>query len=255
LNGDNAETIGLAVGDLHNDNKLDMDVINNEANNIGIFLGQVNGKFSQQTRYSTGTGSSPSGLALADLNSDNILNIVVSNYATDNLFVFSGNGDGNFTQTLHSPLVIIQGHSQSLAMFVKNNIGIFFGNGTRNFAAQTTYSTGSSPYTLFAADFNRDSVLDIGMSANYLGKNTSVLRTNDDEIFGQQNTFSTSNGSFPFEYGNRNFKKQKTYSTGRDSYPDDIAVEDFNGNSQLDLISTNYITINDKSNIYSKESK
>jgi hypothetical protein len=266
--GNNNEIDGIATGDLNNDKNLDIVVVSTSASNFGVFLGQGNGSFSQQTTYSTGTNSVPLELALGDLNGDNILDLVVSDTTPSALLIFLGNGNGAFTQTYtlstgnnsgpygiainyfnkDSHLDIAVGNSFA------NNVGIFLGDGTGNFGSQTTYSTSSDPSSLVAADFNRDSVLDIA-TANYLGKNTSVLRRNDDDIFGQQNTFSTSNGSFPFGYGNRNFKKQKTYSTGNDSYPDDIAVKDFNGDSQFDFISANYITINDKSNIYSKESK
>jgi hypothetical protein len=142
--GNNIETDGIDVVDLNNDNNLDIVVVSTSASNFGVFLGQGNGSFSQQTTYSTGTNSVPLELALGDLNGDNILDLVVSDTTTSALLIFLGIANGAFTQThtlstgnnsrpygiainyfnKDSHLDIAVGNS------LVNNVGIFLGDGT-----------------------------------------------------------------------------------------------------------------------------
>ena len=100
-------------------------------NNVGILLGYGNGTFADIMTYSTGTGSMPTCVRVGDFNNDNISDIAVANYGTNNIVVLFGFGDGTFL------------------------LG-------------TAYSTGigSQPYALAIGDFNNDARLDIAV-ANY----------------------------------------------------------------------------------------
>ncbi len=90
---------------------------------------QADGTFSGPTTYSNGTGSSPSGLVLGDLNSDTKA-IVVNDF----------NGDSR-------PDI---GFSNTGAC----NVDTFLSNGAVTFAGQTTCVTGSMPNAMIAVDFN-----------------------------------------------------------------------------------------------------
>ena len=68
----------VAVGDFNNDSRLDVTIVNYYTDNIGIFLGYGNGAFSNQTTYSTGSGSAPCSVTVSDLNNDYRLDIVVA---------------------------------------------------------------------------------------------------------------------------------------------------------------------------------
>ena len=46
--------------------------------------------------YSTGTSSRPYGVAIGDLNNDNILDIVIANSGTNIILTFYGYGNGTF---------------------------------------------------------------------------------------------------------------------------------------------------------------
>jgi len=279
--GSYAYDYDIVTGDINNDNNSDIAVGDSNANNVAVFLGQGNGSFSQETTDSTGANSQPIELILGDLNDDNKLDLVVSGHTANELLIFLGNGSGAFIQTgtlltgnnsLPSGIVLNYFNKDThLDIAVgnagANNVGIFLGDGTGNFGAQTTYSTGLTPYNLVAADFNRDGVLDIA-TANYFGNSTSILLGNANGAFGAPKSFSTGSGSLPdsiqsgdfnrdnkpdlivansgtnnigilLGYGNGNFKSIQTYSTGNASFPTGLAVGDFNGDNRLDFISTN----------------
>ncbi|CAF4566284.1 unnamed protein product, partial [Rotaria socialis] len=116
----------LAVGDFNGDNRLDVAVINSALNSISIFLQNGKDIYAGVQSYSTSSKSQPYAVAVADLNSDGLLDIVVTNYGTD-------------------------------------NIGIFLGRGSGVFNTLTTYSTGtfSGPSDIDIADLNNDNRLDI----------------------------------------------------------------------------------------------
>ncbi|CAF4886753.1 unnamed protein product [Rotaria sp. Silwood1] len=225
-------SLSIAVGDFNNDNKLDIAVVNNVTNNVGIFLGHGNGSFEDQMTFTTGIKSQPYSIALADLNNDTHLDITVSNFNTHNVGVFLGHGDGSFEKpTLYSTgnksypvsvaisdfnndnkLDIVVANSQT------NNIGLFFGYGNGTFATQVTYSvlTGFNLHSIVADDFNNDNILDI-VIASYA--------TNDVNVFF---------GSF-----NSTFSDQVQYSTGDYSQPSSVVIDDFNNDDKLDIAVAN----------------
>ncbi|CAF5052277.1 unnamed protein product [Rotaria magnacalcarata] len=83
------------------------------------------------------------------------------------------------------------------------------------FPAQTTYSTGSNPSAVSAADVNGDGKPDI-IVANRVSNNVSVL----------------------LHIGNGTFAAQATYPTG--TTPFYVAAADVNGDGKPDSIVANY---------------
>ncbi|CAF4261269.1 unnamed protein product [Rotaria sp. Silwood2] len=223
----------VAVGDFNNDKWLDIVVTNYHANNIGIFLGYGNGTFSNQIVYSTGGSSGPYSVAVSDFNNDKRLDVVVGNYGADNLGIFFGYGDGNFsTQIVYStgkgsgPNSVAVGdlnNDTQLDLIVANynmgNVGILLGNRNGTFSSQTTYSTGweSLPNAVALADFNSDDRLDIVVTLVYF--------------------FSI--GIF-FGYYNSPFTVPIIYTSNSVSMPFALAVADFDNDNLLDLVATNY---------------
>lgn len=235
VNGPHAGTNGIAIHDINKDNQLDIIVVNRDGSNIGVFLGQGNGSFSEQITSYTGNGSSPAGLALGDLNNDTILDVVVTDHVNDFLHVFLGLGNGSF-QMIHTLwtgngsgpyLVVINDFNRDKRLDIAvgngdgNYLGIFLGDGTGSFSAQITHRIETGPYALVVADFDRDGILDI-ITANYYENNTSVLLGNGDGTFRERNTFSTGSGSLPYA----------------------IAIGDFNNDNIPDLIIPNSGTDN-----------
>jgi hypothetical protein len=77
--------VAIAVNDLNKDNHLDLVVTNSGSNTILVFLGKGNGSFLEPKIYSLGYNVVPESVAIGYINNDNMLDIVVANYGTNNL--------------------------------------------------------------------------------------------------------------------------------------------------------------------------
>lgn len=133
--------------DLNNDGKLDLVVLNQGQcyacagdGLVAVLLGKGKGQFRPAVTYDSGgqggVGPAPGGLAVADVNGDGKLDIVVMNCASRDSSG-CGNGDGV--------------------------IGVLLGNGDGTFKPVVTYNSGSSPGggSLAVADVNGDKKPDI----------------------------------------------------------------------------------------------
>ena len=225
----------VAVIDVNGDNKPDIVVANSGTNNIGVLFNAGNGTFLNQTAYSTGAGSGPRSVAVADVNSDNVPDIIVT-------------GTG------------------------LNNVGVLLNAGNGTFLNQTTYTVGNSPRSVAVVDVNSDNKSDIVVMNNG-GTTVSVLLNAGNGIFLNQITYSTGGGSSPrliavadvnsdnkpdiavvnsgtsnvgvlLNTGNGTFLNQITYSTGGASAPRGVAIADVNGDNKRDIIVGNTGTNN-----------
>ena len=160
--GDGSHPYSTATDDLNNDGYSDIVIANYGTDNVGILFGQRNGVFDSMMSYSTGIGSAPYSVAIADFNNDTYLDIVVTNSKTD-------------------------------------SIALLFGYGNRTFAIGITYSTGarSRPYTVVVADFNNGNRLDISVD-NSGTSNIFLLYGNGNGTFGNETSYSLGYGYHPY---------------------------------------------------------
>ena len=221
--------VSLAVGDFNNDDQLDIVVALLLTSSVAVLLGKTNGRFSPPTVYSTGDGSEPQSVIVADFNSDSQLDIAVTSHGTNNVAVFLGYGTGEFSPRMtystgidSLPHGIVAGDFNNdgrLDMAIgntgMNNVGIFLGYGNGEFLPQNTYFTGNSsrPRTLVAGDFNNDGHLDI-VFASSITNTICVL----------------------FGYGTSEFSLGTTYDTGYECGPCSVATGDLNNDGQLDIV-------------------
>ena len=191
----------------------------------------------KQEAYSTASDDSlPDSLAVADLNNDGLLDMVVANSGTNNIGVFLRSSNNTFanqmtysTGSYSAPYAVAVGDFNNdervdivVANYGTNSIGIFFGTGNGTFTSQTTFSTGSSrPYCVAVGHFNNDTALDV-VVANYGTNNIGIL-------------LGDNNGTLA---------TQITFSTGYDSVPVSLVVIDFNNDNQLDIAVANSGTNN-----------
>jgi hypothetical protein len=233
--GNTSRPYAVAIGDVNNDNASDIVAANYMTSNVDVLLNIGNGTFINQNSYSTGTSSYPYGVALADVNSDNKLDIVTGNYFSDTVAVLLNAGNGTFlnltsystgsgSHTYSVAAADLNGDNKPdivVANFGTNNVGVFLNTGNGTFLNQTTYPTGISPQAVALADVNGDNKSDI-IVVNYNSYNVGIL----------------------LNAGNGTFINQTTYSTGAGSYPFGLAMGDVNSDNKPDVVVANYGTGN-----------
>jgi VCBS repeat protein len=100
----------LAVGDVNLDGKLDVAVATHDSYGVMLFLGDGRGGFisSPGSPVVMRTGDHPHthGLALADMNRDNKLDLVTVNSTDNDVSVAFGDGRGGFTRAPRSPFPV-----------------------------------------------------------------------------------------------------------------------------------------------------
>ena len=158
----------VAVGDLDNDGVNDIVAINN--NYAHILIGNGDGTFDTLVTFTIG-GSGSYDADLADFNNDGVLDFVTNDtFATADLYVHIGNGDGTFaTATSHamSGGAVLQqfvgdfngdNHADIFAV-TDTDTSVLLGNGDGTFKSEITSTFVSQNY-VEVADFDRDGELD-----------------------------------------------------------------------------------------------
>ena len=198
----NVTTSGIAVGngpssivtgDLNGDGSLDFAVANLTDNTISVMLGNGSGTTftaAAGSPFSTGAGTSPAAIAVADFNGDGQLDLAVAESNVKRVDIFKGNGDGTFSllagapTTGTTPVAIVAGDFNAdgktdFAVTNKsdNTVTIMLGSGSGTvFTAGTSspFAVGTTPVAITAGDFNGDGSVDLGV-ANSGSKNVSIL--------------------------------------------------------------------------------
>lgn len=177
------QTQKIALGDLNGDGNLDAIAVN-LVGSATQFTGQPDGTLVLSSTFPVGgPGALPVGLAIADLNGDGRDDVVFVGQA---LVVRLGNGDGTFGPEVRYPggigdllVVDIDGDGRLDLINVEGSTDTLFvelgrGDGTFLDPIISTTGAGNGAFTLAAADFNEDGVLDL-VSANFTGPNASVM--------------------------------------------------------------------------------
>ena len=203
--GSNSWPSWICVDDFNTDGWLDLAVANSNNNNVGILLGASYGYFGNQTIYSTGSDSAPNSIVVGDINKDNRLDVAVANFGTNNVAILLGHLNKNSI-------------NQSNSTIATDNVPVLLGDYYANFSSETTYSTGSSsrPYSIAAGDLNSDTYMDL-VVVNSGNESIGVL----------------------LGFGNGTFATETIYSVGVGSSPQDVIINDFNNDNQLDVAVTN----------------
>lgn len=187
-NGAFAAPNTVVLGDINNDTNVDILVVNNGNSDVSIFLGQANGNFIEQTSIPIGANTSAFGLALGDVDGDDIIDLIVSDSIQYHLLIFSGIGDGTFaeptslnTGDFSRPYSVVTADlngDTSLDLLVTNTgtneVGVFLSDALGGFGELNTYPTDDSPNRLITADFNLDGALDVA-TTNFLVGTVSVF--------------------------------------------------------------------------------
>jgi hypothetical protein len=175
--GAGSQPHSVAVGDFNSDGRSDIVIANYGTNNVLILLGYGSGIFVYWILYSTGDSSAPYSVAVGDFNSDNRLDIVVTNSESNNVVIFRGFGDGTFaTEAKYSTgdrsrpyTVVIRdfNNDNKLDLAIANsgtsNALLLYGLGNGTFGMETSYPLGYDylPYSIAVTDVNQDGWMDI----------------------------------------------------------------------------------------------
>jgi len=234
----------LAVADVNRDGKLDVVATSGTSNVVSVLLNTGAGAFGAPTNYSasTGSGNTPTGLALADVNRDGNLDLLTSNTNSNGndgvIGVLLGTGTGTFGAVAtfsagvgsrpasiaaadlngdgNLDLVLANGSAPGSSN--TSRIGVLLGTGTGIFGAATNYNAGLYGNSgLAVIDLNGDGILDV-VTANRSNDTVSAL-------------LGTGTGAF----GNVSI-----YDTGKSGQPRDLAVADVNNDGQPDLLTADY---------------
>jgi hypothetical protein len=196
----------LATGDLNGDGKLDLVTLGHNASGFvicSVLLGNGDGTFSTSTDINTGLSTSASwALAMADLNSDGRLDLVI---CTTEVYILLGNGDGTF-QAPQDAGVAGRGAAigdlngdgipdLAVATWSDSTVSVQLGLGNGQFGAPTYFRTRPYPNAVTIGDLNHDGAPDLVVACGGGGTapvhDVSVLVGNGDGTFAASTNLAT----------------------------------------------------------------
>jgi hypothetical protein len=226
--GNNANPLSLVVADLNGDGKRDIITGNNGSSTVGVLLGNGPGTFQAVVTTSTGTGSQPNDIAVADVNADGKPDLITANYGTNSVGVLLGTGTGTFaaavaystgsgSQPYGLAVADVNGDGKPdivTANSSTSSIGVLLNNGTGTFAAVVSYPTGTAtPVNVAVGDVNNDGKADIVACLNF-------------------------NSAVGLLLGNGNGTFQALSTIALTNKPNNLALADLNADSKLDIVTS-----------------
>lgn len=201
--------IHIAANDFNGDGVTDVVVLNegfppwDTPGSVTVRLGVGDGAFGPASTYLVGypaVNSTPSSLAVHDLNSDGTLDLAIAAGGTSQMVMIPGNGDGTFapSRQFHSQ---INTDPSTIAVADLNSdgapdlVGLHLGTASIMvrlgspivtpylFAAGQTFATGPHPVAIAIIDLNHDAKLDCVLAHGGIPC-MSVLWGNGDGTFG-----------------------------------------------------------------------
>ena len=219
----------LVIADVNNDNKPDIVAVSLR-DRVSVLLGQGNGQFGSQIVSDTSsdplTSVSSRGGALAYIDGDRNLDLVVTNLKTNTVAVMLGDGRGSFgapktyaagVQPFNIAIADFNKDGRPdlvVTNFLSNTVSILLGAANGTFLTQRTYATQNSPGNVAIADLNNDGFADLAVS-NMGSNSISILLGKGDGTFGAQTSYQTGTS------------------------PQGLAIADFNSDGQADLVVVN----------------
>jgi hypothetical protein len=215
----------LVAGDFTDDGRLDLAVANRESNNVSILSVNDDGMpqlVQPPTPVGTTPHSSPYSLVAGNFTGDGTLDLAVANYATGDVTILLGNGNGTFRTVQDCPVgqgpqSLIAGDflgngkvDLALVDTSSDEVSLLPGNGDGSFQAVEQTPLGFSAVSIVAGDFNGDGRLDLAAAGSTSGSGISVLLGEGDGLF-------------------------QTTQPAVGAQPNAEAVGDFNGDGYLDV--------------------
>jgi hypothetical protein len=239
---------GIAEGDFNGDGIPDLAV---GADDIVIYQGDGKGNFTEVSRVpqvTLGSSGAIGTLLATDLNGDGKLDLVAAADSTPNITVMFGDGTGHFSIASQIALGGFSlgaasgdfnedGHADLAITDYGSNANLarmYLGDATGKFAAGTPAGGGSGPYSIAAADFDKDGHIDLVIADFNFGTLMTMPETSI-VLFGD---------------GKGNFPRSMVLTSGSQS--NGVAVADIDGDGWPDIVMMNagnddfYVYINDR---------
>jgi len=214
----------IAVADFNGDGKLDLAATVYDSNTVDILLGNGDGTFRFPPTFAYAAGTRPDSVAVADINGDGIVDLVVGDRTRPGSVLF-GNGDGTFQPRITVPMpqqcvqvttaAFQHKGAQDVVAMGDGVVWIAFNNGHGVFQTPQFYDVVGAPSTPAVGDFNGDGKLDLAIAGDVDGE-VSILLGN----------------------GKGGFRPAVDYPAG--NQPNSVAVGDFNGDGKQDLAITDH---------------
>jgi hypothetical protein len=221
--------VGIVAADLNNDGKMDVASIG--PNDAFIQIGNGDGTFQAPISYSAGPpGQNCDYIAVADVNADGFLDVLVLDAETRSLSVLINNGDG----TLQPAVLYSTSAISPLASFAvgdfngdgaldivvpdvdEGRVLVMLGTGNGTFQSAQATNCCFTPLWIGVGDFNGDGKLDLIVIDEFLFETYVLLGAGDGTFTRQVSTFIP----------NALYK---------------VVIGDFNGDGKLDIASITYI--------------
>lgn len=170
---------------MNGDGALDVVVANSGSDDLSLLLGSGSGTgftFQPERRVPLATGSAPQGVALADLDGNKALDVVVAESGSGKVAVLLGLGNATFQAPIERAVgSSITSSPQRLALAdydldglldvavsLENDaaISVLRGDGKGALAPALSLATGVSVFGVVTADFDADGRLDLAAASN-----------------------------------------------------------------------------------------
>ncbi len=221
----------ISVSDVNHDRIPDLIVANADAGTVTVLLGNGKGQFHEPAGSPFVAGHLPNDIAIADINGDGNLDLVIADHQSPFITILLGDGRGGFRPAPGSPVDVHShphphgvvaadfngdGHRDVVTdSWGTNQIELLLGDGKGGLQTPGKYfGTGHRPYErLRSADFNGDGIPDI-VTTNLDDGTVTVL------LGDGRGGFHNAPGS-PFPAGAK---------------PWQVAIDDVNGDGRPDLL-------------------